>query len=326
MTAGLVVRMVTGDNILTAKKIAQECGILTADGVAIEGPAFRALTDEQKDELIPRLQVLARSSPDDKLILVKRLKELQEVVAVTGDGTNDALALKEADVGFSMGMCGTHIAMNASDIVLLDDNFSSIVKAIKWGRNVFDCIRKFLQFQLSVNLVAIIITFIGSVAYGESPLNAVQLLWVNLIMDTFGALALATDEPEESILARPPHTRTENLVTKGMVVYILVQTIFQTLLLVIVLFVGYKAVGVDSDSTQEIDTLVFTIFVLLQVCNLIMARHLTLGINKKKWSLVVFRLYFKYFVSNLYFLFLFLFFICYLLFFPRNQSLQKILQ
>ncbi|KJE97340.1 plasma membrane calcium ATPase [Capsaspora owczarzaki ATCC 30864] len=277
--AGLIVRMVTGDNILTAKKIAQECGILTADGIAIEGPEFRALTQERRDEIIPKLQVLARSSPQDKFDLVKRLKALGEVVAVTGDGTNDAPALKEADVGFAMGQSGTHIAMNASDIVLLDDNFSSIVKAIRWGRNVFDCIRKFLQFQLSVNLVAIVITFVGSVAYGESPLSAVQLLWVNLIMDTFGALALATDEPEEKILERPPHTRDESLVTKGMATYILIQTIWQCILLIIVLFAGYRAVGVDSDSEIEIYTLVFCIFVYLQVCNLIMARHLTLELN-----------------------------------------------
>eukprot|EP01137_Pigoraptor_chileana_P024914 Opistho-2@93647 len=273
--AGLKVRMVTGDNILTAKKISQECGILTPGGVAIEGPVFRALSDKEKTELIPHIQVLARSSPADKFELVRRLKDLGEVVAVTGDGTNDAPALKEADVGFAMGQSGTSIAMNASDIVLLDDNFSSIVKAIRWGRNVFDCIRKFLQFQLSVNMVAILITFIGSISTGVSPLSAVQLLWVNLIMDTLGALALATDDPVEDILLRKPHQRSESLITRNMRHYIYVQVFAQTTILLLVLFVAYPILNIPSSDIKKRDTLVFTTFVFMQIWNEIMARQLT---------------------------------------------------
>lgn len=143
--AGVFVRMVTGDNLLTAKAIAEECGIFKPGGIVMEGPEFRKLSKTQMDQTIPRLQVLARSSPDDKRILVKRLKELGETVAVTGDGTNDAPALKTADVGFSMGIAGTEVAKEASAIILMDDNFASIVKAIMWGRAVNDSVKKFLQ-------------------------------------------------------------------------------------------------------------------------------------------------------------------------------------
>jgi len=143
--AGVFVRMVTGDNLITAKAIAAQCGIFTPGGIVMEGPKFRALTRSQMDQIIPRLQVLARSSPEDKRILVKRLKELGETVAVTGDGTNDGPALKMADVGFSMGIAGTEVAKEASSIILMDDNFASIVKAIMWGRCVSDAVKKFLQ-------------------------------------------------------------------------------------------------------------------------------------------------------------------------------------
>jgi Ca2+ transporting ATPase len=160
------------------------------------------------------LRVLARSSPEDKFLLVTGLQECGEVVAVTGDGTNDAPALTKADVGFSMGISGTDVAKGASDIVLLDDNFSSIVVALKYGRNVYDNVRKFLQFQLSVNVVAMFIVFFGSVILKDSPLNAVQMLWVNLIMDTLGALALATEPPSDEILTRQPYKKDNAIVTE----------------------------------------------------------------------------------------------------------------
>lgn len=153
--AGVFVRMVTGDNITTAKAIAQECGIFTPGGIAIEGPKFRQLSSRQMTQIIPRLQVLARSSPDDKKILVTQLKKLGETVAVTGDGTNDAQALKTADVGFSMGISGTEVAKEASDIILMDDNFTSIIKAMAWGRTVNDAVKKFLQVQYPLDLLII---------------------------------------------------------------------------------------------------------------------------------------------------------------------------
>ena len=147
--AGVYVRMVTGDNLITAKAIAQECGIFTAGGLVMEGPSFRKLNRKQMAQIVPRLQVLARSSPDDKRILVKFLRDSGETVAVTGDGTNDAPALKTADVGFSMGIAGTEVAKEASAIILMDDNFASIVKAIMWGRAVNDAVKKFLQVSLA---------------------------------------------------------------------------------------------------------------------------------------------------------------------------------
>ena len=171
--AGITVRMLTGDSLLTAKNIAMECGILTRDGTAMEGADFRKLSAQEKKERlrvktlpngqVQTLQVMARCSPQDKLELVRCLKELGEVVAVTGDGTNDAPALKEADVGLSMGIAGTAVAQEASDIVIMDDNFSSIVQSVMWGRSVYDNIRRFLQFQLTVNVVALSICLIGAV-------------------------------------------------------------------------------------------------------------------------------------------------------------------
>lgn len=181
--AGVTVRMVTGDNVTTARAIATDCGIYT-DGIVMEGPVFRNLNDQQMKETLPRLQVLARSSPEDKRVLVTKLREMGEIVAVTGDGTNDGPALKAADIGFSMGIAGTEVAKEASAIILMDDNFASILTALMWGRAVNDAVKKFLQFQLTVNITAVLLTFISSVSDEEmrSVLTAVQLLWINLIM------------------------------------------------------------------------------------------------------------------------------------------------
>lgn len=184
--AGVAVKMCTGDNVLTARSIATQCGIYTPGGIIMEGPTFRQLSPQDRAEILPRLQVLARSSPEDKKILVEGLKALGEVVGVTGDGTNDGPALKTANVGFAMGIAGTEVAKEASDIILMDDNFASIVSAIMWGRCVNDAVKKFLQFQLSVNIVAVIVTFVTAVASAEeqSALTAVQLLWLNLSEQT----------------------------------------------------------------------------------------------------------------------------------------------
>ncbi|KAF5015082.1 hypothetical protein F66182_13711, partial [Fusarium sp. NRRL 66182] len=180
----------------------------------MEGPKFRKLSTKQMNQIIPRLQVLARSSPEDKKTLVSALIRLGETVAVTGDGSNDAAALKTADVGFAMGIAGTEVAKEASDIILMDDNFTSIVKAMSWGRTVNDAVKKFLQFQITVNITAVILTFVSAVASGDenSVLTAVQLLWVNLIMDTFAALALATDPPAASVLERRPEPKSAPLI------------------------------------------------------------------------------------------------------------------
>jgi Ca2+-transporting ATPase len=286
--AGVLVRMVTGDNVATAKAIARQCGILT-NGTAIEGPVFRKLSPAEADKQLPMIQVMARSSPDDKYLMVTRLnghgvpdgKEEWEakhklrgaldvswethrdqllpgyreeweatrptgghIVGVTGDGTNDAPALKAADVGLAMGITGTKVAQGASDIVILDDRFSSIVKAILWGRSVYDNIRKFLQFQLTVNVVALILVFLGAVADFEPPLNAVQMLWVNLVMDTFGALALGTETPNQNLLDRKPYKRDAGLVSRVMWRNILCQSAFQLALCLTLLYKGADWFGI----------------------------------------------------------------------------------
>ncbi|RKF76215.1 Calcium-transporting ATPase 2 [Golovinomyces cichoracearum] len=268
--AGVIVRMVTGDNMMTAKAIAEECGILTGDGLVMEGPEFRRLKKPEMLKIIPNLQVLARSSPEDKRILVKRLKDLGETVAVTGDGTNDAPALKIADVGFSMGISGTEVAKEASAIILMDDNFSSIVKAMMWGRAVNDAVKKFLQFQVTVNITAVILTFITAIANNkeESVLTAVQLLWVNLIMDTMAALALATDPPTESVLDRKSEPKSAPLITTTMWKMIIGETIYQ---LIVTLALNFGASSIFSYKSasqhEQIPTLVFNTFVWMQIFN-----------------------------------------------------------
>lgn len=271
--AGVTVRMVTGDNLVTARAIATECGIYKpdSDGIAMEGPAFRKLSESEMDEVIPRLQVLARSSPEDKRILVLRLKALNETVAVTGDGTNDAPALKAADVGFSMGISGTEVAKEASAIVLMDDNFASIVTALKWGRAVNDAVQKFLQFQITVNITAVLLAFITAVYNGSEPvLKAVQLLWVNLIMDTFAALALATDPPTDKILDRPPQGKDKPLITVNMWKMIIGQAIFQLVVTLVLYFAGPEILGYDrgnADQMLALDTIIFNVFVWMQIFN-----------------------------------------------------------
>lgn len=312
--AGIFVRMVTGDNIETATAIAAECGIYTDGGLAMEGPEFRKLTPKQLDEILPRLQVLARSSPDDKHTLVSRLngfnlpdsklkwKEAHplndyetekdlilpgmlqewkdsrvdgvgEVVGVTGDGTNDGPALKAADVGLSMGLSGTDVAKEASDIVIMDDNFSSIVKAVMWGRSVFDNIRKFLQFQLTVNVVALTLTFMSALTGYEPPLNAVMMLWVNLIMDTMGALALGTEPPSRALLSRRPYKRNASLISNVMWRNIIVQSVYQVLLLSYLLIRGFHDFNTIEKSTQHF-TVVFNTFVFCQIFNEFNARSI----------------------------------------------------
>eukprot|EP01091_Cochliopodium_minus_P014751 TRINITY_DN505_c0_g1_i1.p1 TRINITY_DN505_c0_g1~~TRINITY_DN505_c0_g1_i1.p1 ORF type:complete len:1009 (-),score=313.19 TRINITY_DN505_c0_g1_i1:89-3070(-) len=285
--AGIYVRMLTGDNILTANHIAKECGILKEGGVSMEGPEFRKLSDKQLDEIIPKLQVLARCSPQDKYRLVHRLKFLGEVVAVTGDGTNDAPSLAEADVGFSMGIVGTEVAKEASDIVLLDDSFNSIVAAVMWGRNVYDSIRKFVQFQVTVNIVAVTLAFIGAVSYGESPLTPIQMLWVNLIMDTMAALALATESPHKSLLDRKPYGRHENILTPAMWRNILGQAICQLIIMFFLMYLPHRIpyFGLPppgSWTTFQTDlhqTLIFNTFVWCQIFNEFNARKLGNELN-----------------------------------------------
>ncbi|CAF90203.1 unnamed protein product, partial [Tetraodon nigroviridis] len=288
--AGITVRMVTGDNINTARAIATKCGIIVPEEefLCLEGKDFNQqirndngrvpsvvvrprlqVEQDRLDKVWPKLRVLARSSPTDKHTLVKGIidstvGETRQVVAVTGDGTNDGPALKKADVGFAMGIAGTDVAKEASDIILTDDNFTSIVKAVMWGRNVYDSISKFLQFQLTVNVVAVIVAFTGACITQDSPLKAVQMLWVNLIMDTLASLALATEPPTETMMKN-----------------ILGHAVYQLIIIFTLLFAGEKFFNIDSGRNAPLHsppsehyTIVFNVFVMMQLFNEINARKI----------------------------------------------------
>nr|DBA31044.1 TPA: hypothetical protein GDO54_006958 [Pyxicephalus adspersus] len=256
--AGITVRMVTGDNINTARAIATKCGILNPgeDFLCVEGKEFNRrirnekgeIEQERIDKIWPKLRVLARSSPTDK---------------------------------HTLGIAGTDVAKEASDIILTDDNFSSIVKAVMWGRNVYDSISKFLQFQLTVNVVAVIVAFTGACITQDSPLKAVQMLWVNLIMDTFASLALATEPPTESLLLRKPYGRNKPLISRTMMKNILGHAVYQLVVVFTLLFVGERLFDIDSGRNAPLHappsqhyTIVFNTFVMMQLFNEINARKI----------------------------------------------------
>ncbi|GKV20116.1 hypothetical protein SLEP1_g30279 [Rubroshorea leprosula] len=272
--AGVRIKMITGDNVFTAKAIATECGILGSDNNSeevVEGVEFRNYTAEERMQKVENIKVMARSSPFDKLLMVQCLKQKGHVVAVTGDGTNDAPALKEADIGLSMGIQGTEVAKESSDIVILDDNFTTVVTVLRWGRGVYNNIQKFIQFQLTVNVAALVINFIAAVSAGEVPLTAVQLLWVNLIMDSLGALALATDRPTEELMKKPPVGRVEPLITNVMWRNLLAQALYQIAILLVLQFKGGSLFNVSPIVN---DTLMFNTFVFCQVFNEFNSREL----------------------------------------------------
>jgi magnesium-transporting ATPase (P-type) len=303
--AGVKVRMVTGDNIETAMAIAKECGILDknfqrreGEYYVMEGNDFAKQVGGLEDDpelkvkvvsnmnafrrIIPQLSVLARSAPEHKFILVTGLKQMDRVVAVTGDGSNDAPALKKSNVGFAMNIAGTQLAKDAADIILIDDNFASIVTALKWGRNIYDCIRKFIQFQITVNIVALTMCVVGAIFLHYSPLTAVQMLWVNLIMDTFAALALATEPPSKKLLKRKPYGKKESMINAEMKRQIVGAAIYQVSWLMVLLFLGPDLFGVEAGWesrawTEEGGrhfTIFFNAFVFMQVFNEINCRKL----------------------------------------------------
>ncbi|KAL8200539.1 hypothetical protein R6Q57_011878 [Mikania cordata] len=275
-SAGITVRMVTGDNINTANAIARECGILRDDGIAIEGPDFREKTLEELDELVPKIQVMARSSPLDKHTLVKHLRTtFGEVVAVTGDGTNDAPALHEADIGLAMGIAGTEATKESADVIILDDNFSTIVTVAKWGRSVYVNIQKFVQFQLTVNIVALMVNFTSACLTGSTPLTAVQLLWVNMIMDTLGALALATEPPNDALMKRTPVGRQGNFISNVMWRNIFGQSLYQFIVIWLLQSKGKSFYGLYGHNSDLIlNTLIFNSFVFCQLFNEVNSREM----------------------------------------------------
>ncbi|MBN2724614.1 MAG: calcium-translocating P-type ATPase, PMCA-type [Deltaproteobacteria bacterium] len=271
-SAGIDVKIVTGDNPLTAKSIGEELNLMMEDDIILEGDEFEKMSDSEITEILPRLRILARSRPNDKFRLVSLLKDAKEVVAVTGDGTNDAPAMRKADVGVSMGISGTEVAKEASDVVLLDDNFSSIVKGVLWGRNLQTNIRRFLQFQLTVNVAALSVAFVGALIGGKPPLTAVQLLWVNLIMDTLAAVALGLEPPQSHLMKSKPKDRTAPLITRPMW-YMILGVGFFTFISLIAL-TRWNFMSEAPEGSLEHMSIIFTTFVFIQVFNEINARSI----------------------------------------------------
>lgn len=272
--AGVGIKIVTGDNPATAQEIARQLNLWNNDRNAEEqhlsGSAFANMTDEEAKLAAQDLVILSRARPKDKLRLVTLLQEQGHVVAVTGDGMNDAPALNHADVGLAMGKSGTAIAKEASDIILLDDSFKSVVNAIMWGRSLYENIQRFILFQLTINVAALVVALLGPFIGIKLPLTVTQMLWVNLIMDTFAAVALATEPPHLSVLNRPPRDAAAFIVTKKMAT-----NIFAVAGVFLIVMIGYLLyIQGDGKVTEYELSYFFTGFVLLQFWNLLNARCL----------------------------------------------------
>ncbi len=281
--AGIRVKMVTGDSPETAREIGRQSHLWSEeeekDGLLLTGPEFQALPDDEARKAASKLRIMARARPNDKLRLVQCLRDQNEVVAVTGDGTNDAPALNRADVGIAMGKAGTSVAKEAADIILLDDSFPSIVQAVLWGRSLYQNLQKFLIFQLTVNFVALAIAILGPLLDLEMPLTVIQVLWINLIMDTFAAIALATDPPDPAVLEVPPRVPGAFIITPAMCKQILFTGL--PCLAVLLGFLFYMQThGLEihdnwsetPHATQLMLTRFFCLFVFLQFWNLFRAK------------------------------------------------------
>jgi len=298
--AGIKVRMVTGDNLVTAVAIAKECNILPSDisdedlpKHAISGPDFRKLGEEEATKLLSTLNVMARSAPTDKYRMVRLLQAQSYVVAATGDGSNDAPQLKAADVGLAMGVAGTEVAKEASDIIIMDDNFVSIVRAVEWGRTVVSNVRKFIQFQLSVNVVACLMAFLGAAVLGESPLTSIQILYVNLIMDSMGSLALATEGPTADVLDADPVPRMASMITPGMLRNIVAVSVYQSLVILLLMFPGLgdtltmvpqDLLDITGEKADELRTryrytCIYNFFIFAQIFNEFNSRRIGSELN-----------------------------------------------
>ncbi|MFL5327427.1 MAG: cation-translocating P-type ATPase [Gemmataceae bacterium] len=282
-SAGIEVIMITGDNPQTARSIAADVGLLdTPDAVLLTSDEFNALSDDEVTALLPRFRVLARAKPLDKLRLVLLLQARGEVVAMTGDGTNDAPALKRADVGLSMGLSGTEVAKEASKIVLLDDSFATIVRAVHWGRALYENIQRFLQFQLTINVSALAIAFFGTLLGTQPPFTVLQMLWINVIMDTFAAIALCSEPPRRGLMQMRPKRRDESILTRSMMITIGATAAFFVVVM-LGLLLGMKLQGwYGGDEASRIEpftyrqaTIFFTIYVFFQVWNQFNCRSLT---------------------------------------------------
>lgn len=268
-SAGVGVKILTGDNIITAVAIAEELGLMTAGKIALEAKDIEEMTDAQLSEKLPDICVIARSTPTVKMRVVKLLKELGNVVAVTGDGINDAPALKNADVGIAMGISGTEVSKEASDIVLLDDSFATIVKAVEWGRNIYENFKRFISFQLTVNITSVICVFVSVLMGLKAPFTALQLLWINIIMDGPPALTLGLEPNYSDLMSRKPTDRAENIISKNMFI-----RIFTTGIYVSIVFLCQYHFNFLGAAPDEMGTVLFTLFVLFQLFNAFNCREL----------------------------------------------------
>ncbi|HSQ88205.1 calcium-translocating P-type ATPase, PMCA-type [Romboutsia sp.] len=260
--AGVSVKMLTGDNINTARAIGEELGLLKNNMRAVEASYIDTLSDEELKSEIQTISIVARSKPDSKMRIVQALQNLGEVVAVTGDGINDAPALSKADVGIAMGIAGTEVSKSAADIILTDDSFSTIVKGIQWGRGIYDNFQRFVQFQLTVNIVAFLVAIICTVIGKEMPFTTIQLLWVNIIMDGPPALALGLEPVRKHVLKRKPTNRNANIITKSMGTNILLNAIFITGILM-----AQATFNILNVAKEEQGTVMFALFAFSALWN-----------------------------------------------------------
>lgn len=248
--AGIKTVMITGDHIVTAKAIAKDLGILQGNELAITGQELDKIHDKELIRNIMNYSVFARVSPEHKVRIVKAFQATGSVVAMTGDGVNDAPALKKADIGVAMGRKGTDVAKNASDMILNDDNFVTIVEAVKQGRNIFDNIKKAIHFLIATNIGEIVTIFIGLLLGMESPLLAVQLLWVNLVTDSLPAIALGLEPPEKDIMERPPRDSKKSIFADGLFGKIIAEGFMIGLLTIIAFTIGNKYYGLEVGRTM----------------------------------------------------------------------------
>ena len=268
-SAGIEVKMLTGDNIRTARAIANELHMLDDDHIAVEAADIEKLTDEELKEALKKIQVIARSTPLVKMRVVKLLKEQGNVVAVTGDGINDAPAIKHADVGIAMGIAGTDVTKEASDMVLLDDSFSTIIKAVQWGRGIYENFKRFIQFQLTVNVSSVVVVICSILAGFSAPFTALELLWINIIMDGPPALTLGLEPIRPDLLKHKPTRRNENIISKKMLLRIFVNGIFISVIFMLQHFKNFLGAAPEEEATVLI-----TLFVLFQLFNAFNCREL----------------------------------------------------
>ena len=259
-SAGIEVKMLTGDNIRTARAIANELHMLDDAHIAVEAADIEKLTDEELKEALKKIQVIARSTPLVKMRVVKLLKEQGNVVAVTGDGINDAPAIKHADVGIAMGIAGTDVTKEASDMVLLDDSFSTIIKAVQWGRGIYENFKRFIQFQLTVNVSSVVVVICSILAGFSAPFTALELLWINIIMDGPPALTLGLEPIRPDLLKHKPTRRNENIISKKMLLRIFVNGIFISVIFMLQHFKNFLGAAPEEEAT-----VLFTLFVLFQL-------------------------------------------------------------